>query len=30
MPANYDKTLTQAEFDNLLAYLTRLGRRASR
>ena len=30
MPANYDKTLTQAEFDNLLAYLTRLGRRVTR
>jgi putative heme-binding domain-containing protein len=30
MPANYDKTLTEAEFKDLLAYLTRLGRRRSR
>jgi putative heme-binding domain-containing protein len=30
MPANYDKTLTEPEFNDLLAYLTRLGRRPSR
>jgi putative heme-binding domain-containing protein len=30
MPANYDKTLTEAEFHDLLAYLSRLGRRRAR